>query len=148
MPNFHSLPATRDNKAGMRREASQRNAGDCRAGILDCWSSRRRKEAEGATNSIPPAYEQGPKRHRAAALHDLAEGVACNLSRQRLGVRQPYAALNSIRRESRTSFNAHNDHERCCGWSPIQPRSDADGSARKINPPPHIGSYTKEMFNQ
>jgi len=33
------------------------------------------------------------KRHRAAALHDLAEGLARNPSRQRRGVRQPYAAI-------------------------------------------------------
>jgi hypothetical protein len=40
------------------------------------------------------------KRHRAAALHNLAEGVACRNARQRRGVRQPYAA-----------FVAHWNHE-------------------------------------
>jgi hypothetical protein len=33
------------------------------------------------------------KRHRAAALHNLAERAVGNPERQRLGVRQPYAAL-------------------------------------------------------
>jgi ligand-binding sensor domain-containing protein/signal transduction histidine kinase len=39
------------------------------------------------------AKELTLKRHRAAALHDLAVGVARDASRQRLGVRQPYAAF-------------------------------------------------------
>ena len=34
-----------------------------------------------------------PKRHGAAALHDLAEEVACKWSRQLRGVRQPHAAF-------------------------------------------------------
>jgi hypothetical protein len=39
------------------------------------------------------------KRHRAAALHDFAEGVARNPSRQRRRVRQPYAALTCVHRQ-------------------------------------------------
>src|SRR5215470_17857896 len=42
---------------------------------------------------FPPPNLRKLKRHRAAALHDLAERVGCNASRQRRGVRQPYAAL-------------------------------------------------------
>jgi hypothetical protein len=40
-----------------------------------------------------PANKRKLKRHRAAALHNLAEEAACWYSRQRRGVRQPYAAF-------------------------------------------------------
>jgi len=40
-----------------------------------------------------PANVQRLKRHGAAALQDLEEEAACDASRKRLGVRQPYAAF-------------------------------------------------------
>ena len=42
------------------------------------------------------ADPEAQKRQRTAALQDLAEGVARNASRQRLGVRQPHAALTLV----------------------------------------------------
>jgi hypothetical protein len=36
------------------------------------------------------------KRQRTAAIQNLAEGAACCPSRQRLGVRQPYAAFSPV----------------------------------------------------
>jgi hypothetical protein len=42
---------------------------------------------------IPPANELRSKRLRTAALQDLAEGIACDPSRQRLGVRLSSAAF-------------------------------------------------------
>ena len=60
---------------------------------------------------VAKATIYSPKRHGAAALHDLAEGVACNWSRKRRGVRQPHAAFSE---------------KRCCG--------------RKLKSP-HVVSY-------
>src|ERR1051326_4453104 len=63
--------------------------------------SRRREEKPNSETEQHEAKErnnaqaQTRKRHRAAALQDLAEGVEHNPSRQRLGVRQPYAAFTS-----------------------------------------------------
>src|SRR5882762_5961882 len=56
--------------------------------------SRRRKEADSIIGwRGPPGCERKSKRHGAAALQDLAEELARNPSRQRLGVRQPHAAF-------------------------------------------------------
>jgi hypothetical protein len=49
-----------------------------------------------ALSASPLAENESGKRHRAAAVQDLAEQRACNPSRQRPGVRQPYAAFTSI----------------------------------------------------
>jgi hypothetical protein len=49
------------------------------------------------------------KRHGAAALHDLAEEVACNWSRQRRGVRQPYAAFSQKRFHGLNAFAHPNE---------------------------------------
>jgi hypothetical protein len=55
----------------------------------------RRRNAVAKRN--PTANERKSKRHRAAALQDLAERAARNPARQRLGVRQPYAAFVAAR---------------------------------------------------
>jgi predicted dehydrogenase len=48
-------------------------------------------------NALARVGRKQPKRQRTVALQDLAEGVACNPSRQRLGVRLSSAAFPSIR---------------------------------------------------
>src|SRR5882672_7296107 len=59
----------------------------------NCNSKIKRHEAKQRNGS---RGWEARKRHRAAALQDLADGAACNPSRQRLGVRQPYAALTFV----------------------------------------------------
>jgi prepilin-type N-terminal cleavage/methylation domain-containing protein len=63
---------------------------------LEFCRSRRREEAVCFVVPEQQDNERNPKRHGAAALQDLAEGVALNSSRQRLGVRQPHAAFTLI----------------------------------------------------
>jgi hypothetical protein len=59
---------------------------------------------------MEPNDKRMSKRHKAAALQDLAEGAGRNPSRQRLGVRQPYAAFVIPTRTSsfHSSFGSSN----------------------------------------
>ncbi len=50
-------------------------------------------DAQRENSKMEPANEPRPKRQRTAALQNLAEGVACNRSRQRLGVPLSSAAF-------------------------------------------------------
>ena len=68
------------------------------ARIFNAFRSSRRKEAPYSvaaldSKQLQPANERRSKRQRTAALQDLAEGVARNPSRQRLGVRLSSAAF-------------------------------------------------------
>jgi hypothetical protein len=78
--------------------------GDYLVRILHTRCSSRREENPNSKQEQQEANEQQSghrheqqKRHRAAALQNLAEIAALWNSRQRRGVRQPYAALASIR---------------------------------------------------
>src|SRR6266850_538054 len=77
------------------------------ARIFHAFRSSRRKEAPYSvaaldSKQLQPANERRSKRQRTAALQELAEGVARNPSRQRLGVRLSSAAFAAFVRTLRS----------------------------------------------
>jgi hypothetical protein len=89
------------------------------------------------------------KRHGAAALHDAGACYGTPLLPRGRGMRQPHAAFSEERfmvpihaqkwnKPLRERYGCRSASERCCGWSPTQPRSVVQGSNGESS---HVGGY-------
>ena len=116
----------------LSREGTDRNLDKSTSHFNLLTRSRRREESPNSNKSgmrprngaVRTRRRQQRKRQRTAALQDLAEVVAGKSSRQRLGVRQSYAALISVRWHAQ---NSRKSPHGLCALAVVFSLSPSDG---------------------